>query len=403
MRHKVIVIISVGIIVSVISYLTGDGRNVVNNGIITRPEPGENAVNHDVEVMDEEGNVIVSTSINVEARRLKFEELEEYFDEAQTELERDMLLNNQSLTEVRSNLNLMTELCDGIFLVDWYSDEYEVVNYNGIVHNESFSDDEVAEVRLTAVISYGEEKREIKYDVVVRAPIRDEKERLETEVLRNITRALEETREKEQVELPDNTDGVSVTYREKTEKEFPEFMFFSVCAAILVVISEKNKKKKAYEKRIREITYDYSEVVSKLTLLMGAGMTARRAWTKIADDYIKNRDHTGTRIIYEEMYETKCVIESGVPETAAYERFGRKCNTKEYLKLASLLQTNVKKGTKELVLLLEQEAMEAFENRKNLAKQKGEEATTKLLIPMIMMLIIVMIIVMIPAIEGFVI
>ena len=51
--------------------------------------------------------------------------------------------------------------------------------------------------------------------------------------------------------------------------------------------------------------------------------------------------------------------------------------------------------------LLCQESYDAFEQRKNIARQKGEEATTRLLIPMIMLLMVVMVIVMVPAVMNF--
>lgn len=50
------------------------------------------------------------------------------------------------------------------------------------------------------------------------------------------------------------------------------------------------------------------------------------------------------------------------------------------MKLASLLQTNIKKGTSQLRVLLEHEVNESFEKRKNIAKIKGEEATNKAVI-----------------------
>ena len=50
---------------------------------------------------------------------------------------------------------------------------------------------------------------------------------------------------------------------------------------------------------------------------------------------------------------------------------------------------------------LEQEAMEAWDERKRKARVLGEAAATKLLIPMIMMLIVVMAIIMIPAFLSF--
>ena len=103
----------------------------------------------------------------------------------------------------------------------------------------------------------------------------------------------------------------------------------------------------------------------------------------------------------EEMVRTCAEMNTGVPERSAYERFARRCDTKEYLKLASLLSQNVKKGTTDILKLLEQESQSAFEQHKNLAKKKGEEAGTKLLFPMILMLMTVMAMLMFPAIVSF--
>ena len=101
------------------------------------------------------------------------------------------------------------------------------------------------------------------------------------------------------------------------------------------------------------------------------------------------------------MVRTCAEMNTGVPERSAYELFARRCDTKEYLKLASLLSQNVKKGTTDILKLLEQESQSAFEQHKNLAKKKGEEAGTKLLFPMILMLMTVMAMLMFPAIVSF--
>ena len=47
--------------------------------------------------------------------------------------------------------------------------------------------------------------------------------------------------------------------------------------------------------------------------------------------------------------------------------------------------------------MMRMEAIQAFENRKSTAKRLGEEAGTKLLIPMVGMLAVVFIMVMVPA------
>ena len=61
----------------------------------------------------------------------------------------------------------------------------------------------------------------------------------------------------------------------------------------------------------------------------------------------------------------------------------------------------MKKGSGDLLRLLEIEAMESFEERKELAKRIGEKAGTKLLFPMMIMLLIVIVIVIVPAFLSF--
>ena len=54
-------------------------------------------------------------------------------------------------------------------------------------------------------------------------------------------------------------------------------------------------------------------------------------------------------------------------------------------------------GSRGLLSSLQRESKDAFEERKSRAERKGEEAGTKLLVPMFMMLIIVMAVIMVPA------
>ena len=59
--------------------------------------------------------------------------------------------------------------------------------------------------------------------------------------------------------------------------------------------------------------------------------------------------------------------------------------------------TNLRKGTKGLNDLLRLEAIQSFEERKARARRLGEEAGTKLLLPMFLMLAEVLVIVVVPA------
>lgn len=66
-------------------------------------------------------------------------------------------------------------------------------------------------------------------------------------------------------------------------------------------------------------------------------------------------------------------------------------------RFGTLLSQNLRKGSKGLSELLKRETGEMFEERKKQARKLGEEAGTKLMIPLFMMLAVVFIIVIVPA------
>lgn len=113
-------------------------------------------------------------------------------------------------------------------------------------------------------------------------------------------------------------------------------------------------------------------------------------------DYAR-REEQEARYAYEEMKHTCHEMESGVMESESYERFGTRCGLQEYVRLGALLSQNLRKGMKGLRDILRVETIQAFEERKARARRLGEEAATKLLMPMFLMLSVVLVIVIVPA------
>ena len=142
---------------------------------------------------------------------------------------------------------------------------------------------------------------------------------------------------------------------------------------------------------------DYPQIINKFNLYIRAGMTIRRAWFCIAQDYERKNQGKDKRKAYEEMISTMHQITGGISEGEAYENYGARCGVSVYRKFGTMLSQNLRKGSKGLTELLGREAEDAFEERKNLAKKLGEEAGTKLVIPLFLMLIIVFAIVIVPA------
>lgn len=134
----------------------------------------------------------------------------------------------------------------------------------------------------------------------------------------------------------------------------------------------------------------------KFTLLVQAGLTARKAFQKIALDYGK-KENGKERAAYEEIRTTCYEMDSGISEAEAYRRFGERCGQVKYKTLATLLIQNLQKGSRHLSDLLEKESVEAWEERKRKARVLGEAAATKLLLPMVLMLLVVMAVIMLPA------
>ena len=67
----------------------------------------------------------------------------------------------------------------------------------------------------------------------------------------------------------------------------------------------------------------------------------------------------------------------------------------------SLLGRQIRTGGHEIRIQLEEEAQSAFTYRKEQAKKAGEEAGTKLLLPMILLMVISMAVILIPAWKDF--
>lgn len=148
------------------------------------------------------------------------------------------------------------------------------------------------------------------------------------------------------------------------------------------------------EKRRRTIQMEFPEFVNKLTLLVNAGMTISKAWEKIINENKKNH------LLYDEMRYALMEIRAGKPEAVAYEEFARRCRVKEVTKFVSIIVMNLKRGGADVVPVLREQGNECWEMRKNAAKQIGEEAGTKILIPMMIMFLGIVLVVSTPAVLG---
>lgn len=334
----------------------------------------------------------IPVSINLEPVELNPQAALELFQKAVDKIRKEIPKNTSS------DLNLPGQT-DGIDIF-WLSSDEKLIAPDGKVNPYELEIGQEREVNLTAVLSLGEYRFEYDFEIKVQCPDIDTIEKKTLWINSRIKKYLEDNTDKQHLTLPENIEGINVRYELQSDNN-PALIVIGFLGVAAIFLARRLDIKNKEKIKMRQLEIDYCEVVSKLVLLMGAGLTIRNAWEKTVADYQAQKKVSGERIVYEEMAVTLNEMASGVPERMVYENFGKRCKLPRYIKLGSLLQQNFVKGSKQLLSLLETESDIAFEERKLLAKKQGEEAGTKLLLPMVLELVVVMAIVMVPALMSF--
>ena len=336
-------------------------------------------------------------SVHVAEQGLTKEEQQALLAAAEQEIAETFPGENESVDEIRKDVCIQSQYQDGQVTADWSFDSYQYVDLEGHVMNDSLEEEEIL---VKAVVELGCDSQTLEYQFFFQIcpKIYSEKEKINNKLKQELIKKNEKANDSTLV-LPESIDDQTIIWKEKSERMPLKLLFLGMIAAGCVPLVEKSRKQEEEKRRKEKLQSEYPELVSKLTILLGAGMTLFSAWNKIATNYSNKRKNNTIPIhtLYEEMLITCHEIESGVGEARAYERFGERCGLHRYRKFCSLLVQNLRKGTRGLVQLLEQEVSDAFEERKNLAKKSGEEAGTKMLFPMMMMFGIIIVIIMVPA------
>jgi len=142
------------------------------------------------------------------------------------------------------------------------------------------------------------------------------------------------------------------------------------------------------KKKTGEILNQFADVVSKLALLVNAGMILKEAWIKVSE--------TGEGELYQEMRRAVDQMNNGVSEVDAYTEFGTRCTSPEIKKFTSTIVQGLVKGNRELVEMIKQQSREIWDAKRHRVKQEGEKAASKLLIPICIMFVGVLIMIIVP-------
>ncbi len=335
-------------------------------------------------------------SISLEDREFSREEFSKLDEKCLAYLNEQLKGQNASLEMVSAPLNFVSNVPETGIEFSWILPE-DYINADGTLNFAKIPDEGV-QTNVAAQAKWRNWEKEYTFPLTINGSVLPEGERAINQI-KNVL--LEKNRGTE------NAKGNCITnegrrlrgslQRSGAEKKATILSFICSCNSFFSCFMEKEERKNL-EDRQMQLKLDYPEFVNKTMLLFNAGLTVRGCFERLGEEYQYRLQKGGERrYVYEEVLTAYQEMTNGASEAASIEHFGKRCRQLSYLRYASIINQNMKKGTEGFIALLEAEAADAFEKRKEWSRQLGETAGTKLLLPMMLMFGIVISIIIMPA------
>ncbi len=330
--------------------------------------------------------------INISPMQLSEEEFYLKAEDAFQEI--DNTFSNMGV--VSADVDLPESDRHNVFSISWKSHEPQIISSLGRVKTPLPKEE--IEIKLTATIEYLDFCVERDFYLVIGENL-SEKQRVREEIELSLETLDSLKPNDKYVEIPKDIMGYEVSM-EKEENPSGKIFGAGVLFCLIFVVLSLGRLKDKVEERDKALVKIYPSFVNKMWLYLGTGMTVKASFGYIIKDWSRVKGLYWENILIREIEYTLNQIDTGYDEAAAYVACGERLGLPIYKKLMRLISQNIKMGTKDLRILMETQVEQLLEERKEYAKKQGEEASTKLIFPMVVLLMVVMVIIMIPAIMG---
>ena len=330
------------------------------------------------------------------------EQWEQQLEKAKQYVEKTMLGNNRSFDCVQSPLVFQKRMPDSAIKITYTPKEHKWIEDTGNVRLEEVGEEGI----ITEVIvgfQYQEKKAEVSYPIRLLPKEKTEEQRQYEVAIKQLKEEEQKNPYEEKVRLPDKVGDYILHISQNSKENKKGILVVFLLVGIFYVVRLEEAMKEKEKERKEQLLKDYPEFIHQLVLLLGAGMTLKGVFTKIAKNYEqrKNIENIPIRYLYEEVLLAVYEFQAGISEEVVYRNFGMRVGLPIYKKVVELLIQNLKKGTGDLLFMLQREENTALEMRKEQAKRLGEEAGTKMLLPMIVLMGVVLLFVLYPAMVQF--
>ncbi len=409
-------------------YSARQNRGIPSN-LITRPGYGKAALEETLNLTAAGEKESESVTIRVSPKAYTYKQAQDLLDQAETQLQKQLPGRNDSLDDVRYPLQLPQSLLDDAISAEYTISPYGVIDdTSGVIVGDLTENG--TPVTVEATLKVQELERICRYAAVVFPPALTDKEQFSADLDTALRAADNSDPTSDQIRLPAYAGDTPLSWS-RPKGPFLTILFILTLLLPTLFWFQKDEKMKELAKKRRELLdLDYSELLFKLTLLIGAGLTIKGAFSRICSqqETLQNSSSLPARggkdsmqhpternklpsgkgsrpesahPVYGEIQILLREITDGVPEETAYENFGRRCGLPTYIKLGSLLAQNLRKGSSGLTALLEKEAFLSLQQHRTAARKMGERASMRMLFPMLLMFVDVMLIMMVPAMLSF--
>ena len=321
-------------------------------------------------------------------------------ENAKKEIDESFCEAGQTLSGVSDQVHPQERYANDLVSAVWAYEPEGIVDENGRL-KESLIPAEGCMVTVQASLSCYDKKEIYEFSFFALQGTRSRQEILLGEIAKDIGSQMKEAG-KQYITLPGQIGGTKILWQSPKSHYTRNILLLEAGMAVGLLLLRRERRREEGKRLRREMELDYPSIVSKLLLLTGAGMSLGMAWNKIAasyEDARKNYDIV-QRPAYELMVVYARKMRDGVSERTALRQFAEETGCSSYQRLCRLLTEMLQKGAHGMEQQMEAEAAQAFSVRKNAARRLGEEAGTKLLLPMILMLGVVMAVIMVPAMTS---
>ena len=276
---------------------------------LERTSYGEEATEYSLQVSDGQDPGL-EIQIEVPAVEYTEPELKEQFQNGFQYLEAQMLGDNITSDMVKQNLNLEKTIPESGIRVQWSSDDYELLEDNGTVHNQTLK--EPAEVCLRLELSYADEVQQREYRLVIYPGELTDQELMKQKVSEAVSKAAEEQRYEREVILPGEIAGYRLQMPSDTGRIIAVILIGGIVIMLMLWMRKRENLHREVKKHKQQLLLSYPGFVNQLQLYLGAGATVQGALERVMQLY--ETRHQTTQVLYRELEIMRNEIRAGITQ-----------------------------------------------------------------------------------------